>query len=1613
MPRGKRSVKRSETSSLNEPNTQDIANDVFIKSKKWNVGYVPLIPEFCREPGCKCQDVNDSSQKLNQGHLTPSTTTAGSGPAGDGPRHHPSDDGVDLAKGEAEEFISLADEDEVRDVLIEDDLNSESSVGRKLFSTFVFFAVIERLITPIRFVLRAMCLMRIYFMIRYFPALLGSEQAYTVGGFNPAYETGGMFDMTDEEEEDEVEQDHSGYFLRRRVRRSANAFGGQGGLESKVESSNFGPKHCPKAGAKTPWLVIEKAYENWLKQTEIPCATVMYHIKQRGWGDHHALQEHIKNYERENPNAFSLEPPQAEFFVCRRTHESPGLQTVNIKHLHGLERDPSRIPAGESPQQKQEREQQEGIDDRDRREEHIRNEFTRIAVNRAHYEVTSELKTAPRTGDIDKDFPNWKKFKLWMRERVRHTKPMPKIKRLIRWLRRTRKRGESFDDFIEGWLNEAKEIEDDAMFWEPFETNEFMRTIILLINLDLPTNVAVDLFKEMSIDGKDMEKMKQDMTVENLRNKIEMRVVTPQDYSRRGPDAIKVPLQAKLSSGYGNFVSGVETPGLNHGMYPAAASYMTMPAPAPWTPNQGFYSGGTYSGPPPPADALPAQPVFAATTEHPDLNPELITDHDAGPELGNLTDGEFMIQHDHRPHRPCACFCSDRKNEVVFYDREAHAYLLKNQCAACGGIGHYWKDCTNGEKQFPGKPNKPPRNLTNKAKRRNQTHFAECEALFIQKKKRRFKGGGGGKGKGFGGKGKSKGKGYEAEEVKEVFSDDEEEDDEEGEEGEDWEWDSFWLEVPVDAAYKGGGKGRTVKKKFWRKRRIKGRKRQKAHFNEEQNTSYSTFPSHPIGYENTSTVAYNSNPEFNSSAMQQYSNVRGWQYTVEEVDELPAHLLEYHAVKLCIRCTEENLPGKKYCVCADSIRLKTHYPNEFAREVWRNAMIIENSRSIVALATKSLDELRGEPGPKETWNKDWATTMREEIQTMKEELRNAQNEELETLASLGIYDNLGDECREHDEYPPASGSAAAVQQPVPATSDGQESAVYAPIIVQAGTLVLYDGTEVEISKVECMTSKGVKRRWRVHFEREDKTLSSVEHKALKEALREARESFPYYVWMYLGTGTMIPKTRRDLHDSNPFPMLELPTFYDFESFKRFTSDGCPIELSVLYEDWNVTIEQRTYPRKAVYFRLLFRKGRNKKFVEWCTKDYESALEDVHEYHPDITSQLRDCRKHIAKIFGDRAENDREASLLRDPTYPPLTEEDAPAPHTAKEMFEKRRHFAQELQQVHGGVDANSTPPDGEHHHRFDGVLANTRKWVSRLVGGKTESITVANDGKDSEQFEDDDFKSIEDSPEGQSKAMWKRIVEAPLGDPYFEKNLAKNFRKKKNKDKKKEFLAQTEPIDRETELSEALATESIRQGKSPSDWQIYEPRAGPVVENDAISVSDLPLSEERKPSGTEDSNVDDGGYNMPGGPVPNTSLRTAVVLYQKPSQGYRFGNVPAKGETYDQELHHTEPLPMLTVGLKIPKTYTYYPQELLDSLETRVEHIDSRVSPTEYYIVPPHRVKEFLIPKAAGKETKRRLMSVYSERLKQKVLEELPSSDRENVDADAAPTPPRPPSRVQ
>ena len=45
--------------------------------------------------------------------------------------------------------------------------------------------------------------------------------------------------------------------------------------------------------------------------------------------------------------------------------------------------------------------------------------------------------------------------------------------------------------------------------------------------------------------------------------------------------------------------------------------------------------------------------------------------------------------------------------QEIYYDEEAQAYLLKDQCAKCGKKGHWWKQCPNQEQNFPGKPNKP------------------------------------------------------------------------------------------------------------------------------------------------------------------------------------------------------------------------------------------------------------------------------------------------------------------------------------------------------------------------------------------------------------------------------------------------------------------------------------------------------------------------------------------------------------------------------------------------------------------------------------------------------------------------------------------------------------------------------------------------------------------------------------------------------------------------------------------------------------------------------------------------------------------------------------------
>ena len=58
------------------------------------------------------------------------------------------------------------------------------------------------------------------------------------------------------------------------------------------------------------------------------------------------------------------------------------------------------------------------------------------------------------------------------------------MKRLTKWLRKTRKHVEQFHDFIDDWLQLDQEVKDDTYFWAPFEDKKMFRTLNLIINID-------------------------------------------------------------------------------------------------------------------------------------------------------------------------------------------------------------------------------------------------------------------------------------------------------------------------------------------------------------------------------------------------------------------------------------------------------------------------------------------------------------------------------------------------------------------------------------------------------------------------------------------------------------------------------------------------------------------------------------------------------------------------------------------------------------------------------------------------------------------------------------------------------------------------------------------------------------------------------------------------------------------------------------------------------------------------------------------------------------------------------------------------------------------------
>ena len=195
-----------------------------------------------------------------------------------------------------------------------------------------------------------------------------------------------------------------------------------------------------------------------------------------------------------------------------------GPQKIKFANFTPKYRKASRIPLEETEDAREAREATEGQEDEAALEQHITAECAKKGWNKNEYSFEYEESNAKKTGKTDNDFPAWARFKQWMRARFRHDKPIQKMKRLTKWLRKTRRHGERFDDFIDDWLRERQDVKDDGYFWKTFEGSELFQVLNLVINLDLPTTSAIELFKEMDITSEDPEKLKtEDLNgVENL-----------------------------------------------------------------------------------------------------------------------------------------------------------------------------------------------------------------------------------------------------------------------------------------------------------------------------------------------------------------------------------------------------------------------------------------------------------------------------------------------------------------------------------------------------------------------------------------------------------------------------------------------------------------------------------------------------------------------------------------------------------------------------------------------------------------------------------------------------------------------------------------------------------------------------------------------------------------------------------------------------------------------------------------------------------------------------------------------------------------------------------------
>ena len=269
-------------------------------------------------------------------------------------------------------------------------------------------------------------------------------------------------------------------------------------------------------------------------------------------------------------------------------------------------------------------------------------------------------------------FPSWMFFKAFVDDRIKDTQPIIMTNRFHAFQNYSRPPGMTYTAFIDEWERRRQIILDDGLCAHLLGTrpNQAMH---LFNKLMLDKDLYLRFMRDLKLGKKkNMEKL----TVQKIRNKLHEEVTLPSLASQR-----------------------------NNNYNPAGA----MLAGAVSYPSQ----GSTYAVAP---QGLPVSHGFPTPSfgYHQNEVPGETDDYDSGDDwedraeyedmydesCGLLVDGIEDYSRQHERLLP-TFFCVSACCLLALDD---HGFLAKNQCAKCGATGHWWKECPNKEKRFPGKP---------------------------------------------------------------------------------------------------------------------------------------------------------------------------------------------------------------------------------------------------------------------------------------------------------------------------------------------------------------------------------------------------------------------------------------------------------------------------------------------------------------------------------------------------------------------------------------------------------------------------------------------------------------------------------------------------------------------------------------------------------------------------------------------------------------------------------------------------------------------------------------------------------------------------------------------